>query len=140
MSEELDQCLKEIKLGAPIDLALTQMRDRVDSRLMATAIVTLLVARRTGGDLPQILEVTAAGLRELDRLEGVLRTKTAESKAQAYVMGAMPFALCAGMNSIDETWLPQLTDTLVGNAIVFVAAVLWMGAIFATRKVLAVNM
>ena len=64
MSQELDLLLKEVHLGTPLDRGVLGMSERVGSRIMASALATLLVGRQTGGDLPQILEESAATLRE----------------------------------------------------------------------------
>jgi tight adherence protein B len=140
IQDELEVTLKEIQLGTPIDQGLRNMRDRINTRNFSAAISTVLVARETGGDLPKILENSAASLREMDRLEGVLRTRTAEGKAQAYLMGALPFGLVFILQWLDPTWLAALTQSVVGYGIVAAATVLWIGAVILARKVLAVDM
>ncbi len=140
LSEELDLLIKAVRLGANMDSALRGMKARVKCRSMDTAIATLLVARDTGGDLPEVLEDTAGALREMERLDGVLRTKTAEGKSQGYLMGALPFALCGALHWIDPTWLGQLTRSPVGYLIMVVSGALWIGAVLVARKVLSVDM
>jgi tight adherence protein B len=140
LQDELELTLKEFQLGAPIDHALRNMRERINTRNFSAAISTVLVARETGGDLPKILEESSAALREMDRLEGVLRTKTAEGKAQAYLMGILPFVICAALHYIDPLWLPTLTKSITGYAILVSAVLLWVGSIIVTRKVLAVDL
>ena len=44
--------------------------------------------RQVGGNLPKVLETTAHTLREMKRLEGVIRTKTADGRMQLWVIGA----------------------------------------------------
>jgi tight adherence protein B len=97
------------------------------------------VGRQTGGDLPAILEQSALTLREMSRLEGVVRTKTAEGKAQAYVLGGIPFVLVGAIHLVDENWLPPLFETGLGLAILSVALTLWVAAIFLARRILTVD-
>lgn len=139
MSQELDLALKEMKLGTPLDQAVLNMSMRIGSPAISSALATILVGRQTGGDLPKILEESAATLREMARLEGVVRTKTAEGKTQAYVLGVIPFVLIGAIHMVDEHWLDPLGRTTLGFAIIAVAAVLWLGAIFLARKILAVD-
>ena len=106
---------------------------------MSGALATLLVARQTGGDLPAILEQSAATLREMARLEGVVRTKTAEGKAQAYVLGAIPFVLIVAIHLVDEHWLPPLFEKPLGLMILAVATTLWVAAILLARRILTVD-
>jgi tight adherence protein B len=139
ISEEVDLALKEITLGTPIDQAILGMSTRIGSLTVSGALATLLVGRQTGGDLPFILEQSAQTLREMSRLEGVVRTKTAEGKAQAYVLGGIPFVLIAAIHLVDEHWLPPLFETSLGLAILAVALSLWVAAIFLARRILTVD-
>jgi len=139
MSEELDLALKEMALGTPLDQAILNMSQRVGSISVSSALATILVGRTTGGDLPNILEESANTLREMARLEGVVRTKTAEGKMQAYVLGAIPFLLIGAIHLVDEHWLEPLGSTSMGFMIISVAAVFWLAAIFLARRILAVD-
>jgi tight adherence protein B len=139
-SEEIDLVLKEVRLGSPIDQALLHMGARVNSRLLWGAIATLLVARQTGGDVSRILEESAATLREMSRLEGVVKAKTADARAQAYVLAGMPFALLAAVHFIDPTWLDALGSSALGYLIVGAAGALWVLGFLSARKILAVDL
>lgn len=139
MSEELDLALKENKLGTPLDQAVLNMSARIGSQSVSSALATILVGRQTGGDLPRIMEESAATLREMARLEGVVRTKTAEGKSQAYVLGGIPFVLIGAIHMVDEHWLEPLGSSSMGFMIIAVAATLWVAAIFLARRILAVD-
>jgi len=139
MGEELDLCLKEIALGTPLDQAVMNMSIRINSQPVSGALATILVGRQTGGDLTRILEESAATLREMSRLEGVVRTKTAEGKAQAYVLGGIPFVLLGALYMVDPYWLKPLGETTLGYIIVGAATSLWLSAIILSRKILAVD-
>ncbi len=139
MSEELDLALKEMKLGTPLDQAILNMSTRIGSQSVSSALATILVGRQTGGDLPKILEESAATLREMARLEGVVRAKTAEGKSQAYVLGVIPFVLIGAIHLVDEHWLEPLGHSTLGFIIIGVAAVLWTAAIYLARRILAVD-
>ena len=139
MAEEIDLALKEMKLGTPLDQAILNMSQRINSPSVSSALATILVGRQTGGDLPHILEESASTLREMARLEGVVRTKTAEGKTQAYVLGVIPFVLIGAIHMVDEHWLEPLGETTLGYAIIIVAAILWLSAILWARRILAVD-
>jgi tight adherence protein B len=140
MSEELDLVIKEMKLGTPLDQAVLNMSTRIKSRLISSSLATILVGRQTGGDLPQILEQSASTLREMARLEGVVRTKTAEGKMQAIVLAAIPFVLLFALHQVDNTWLtPLFNGGFLGTAVIALATVLWVAALFLARKILSVD-
>ncbi|MBZ0117344.1 MAG: type II secretion system F family protein, partial [Sandaracinaceae bacterium] len=135
LAEELDIVLKEMQLGAPVDRALLDLGTRLKSRTVSGALAALLVARQTGGELSAILEETASSLREMIRLEGVLRAKTAEGRSQAYVLGALPFFLIGAIHYIDPAWLDPLMQTATGILVVMVSLALWLGAILMARRI-----
>ncbi len=139
MSEELDLMVKENQLGTPLDQAVLNSSERIGSPVISGALATLVIARQTGGDLPTILETSAASLREMARLEGVVRTKTAEGKGQTWVLGVVPFAMTLLLSWIDPNWMVPLTQSFVGYIIVTIAMVLWLGGILWARKILAVD-
>jgi tight adherence protein B len=139
MSEELDLTLKEIRLGSPLDEALLGLATRVKSRTLWGAVATLLVSRQTGGDVSRTLEESADTLREMARLEGVVRAKTADGRNQATVLSCIPFALVLAIHLIDPRWLAPLFTSTLGYAIVAAAGVLWLLGFGAARRILAVE-
>jgi tight adherence protein B len=137
--QEIEMVLKEFRLGTSLDQALQNMNSRIGSRSLAGALLVMRVARNTGGDLPSILESSAAALREMARLEGVARTKTAEGKLQTMVIAAIPFALVGMLQGMDPAFFLPLAQTFSGHLLVAGAAVFWLAAIAAARKILAVD-
>jgi tight adherence protein B len=138
-SEEIDLVLKEMKLGTPLDQAVLNMSRRVNSRIISSSLATILVGRQTGGDLPNILETSAGTLREMARLEGVVRTKTAEGKMQVVVLAVIPFGLLGMIHYMDDQWLRPLVETNLGYIIIGVATALWMTSLILARRILSVD-
>jgi tight adherence protein B len=139
MSEEVDLVLKEVRLGNPTDQALLHMAARCNSRTLWGAVATLLVSRQTGGDVSRILEDSADTLREMARLEGVVKTKTADGRAQAYVLGVLPVFLLAAIHFVDPHWLSALGSNALGYLITIAAAALWILGFLSARRILAVD-
>src|SRR5690606_2007506 len=140
LSEELHVLLGEVSFGRPLDDALNRWSARVQSRVLKLSLAILQVGRRTGGRLGEVLETGAASLREMERLEGVLRTKTAEGRAQAWVVAIIPFPVCYLVYLGDPLFFVPLYTTGTGYVLSAVAAVCWVGAILSARKILAVQL
>ncbi len=140
ISEELDIALKEYRLGTPLDRALQSMADRVGSRVVRTAVTTLQVARRTGGNLPLTLESSASSLREMARLEGVVRTKTADGRNQALVIGTLPAVLIILLYFVHPDLLMPLVTTTTGNILLGIAVALWIAAVLLAMRILKVDL
>lgn len=139
LRDELNSLSDELLLGSGVDEALARMADRIGSRTLRSAVATLRVGRNTGGQLPELLERSAAVLREMARLEGVFRTKTAEGRAQASVVSMIPFALLALLNWIDPQLIAPLFETPRGHLVLAAAATLWILQLLAARKILHVD-
>jgi tight adherence protein B len=137
--DEVREVLSETDLGRPIDEALIAMARRTDVPGFEPAVAAAVMGRRTGGDLPAILEGTARTLREISRLEGVVRTKTAEGRNQALVMGLVPPFLVLALHKIDPDWLAPMWHDPIGWILLGAAAVLEIAAVALIRKIMAVD-
>jgi len=127
-SEEVDLVVKELRLGVPLHQALSEAGRRIGSTTVSSALMMILVARQTGGDLSNTLEHASAALRESARLEGVLRTKTAEGRGQVVVLSLVPFVLCIVIAWLDRSWFDPLLHQAHGRAILAGCALAWTTA------------
>lgn len=139
MRQEVELALKEIKVGSTLEQALLHMAARVGSRQLDSALSAILIGRQVGGTLPKVLETTAGTLREMRRLEGVVHTKTAEGKAQLWVIGLMPFGLLVGLDVLWPGYFDPLTKSFVGYVIIIASTTCWLASIILARKVLSVD-
>jgi len=139
MSQELDVLIKEYELGTPLDDALDNLGRRIGSKTLAGTVMALKIARRSGGNLTEMLETAAASLREFARLEGVVRSKTAEGKAQAFVIGIIPLPMVLGIHAMDSQFFEPLFHSFLGQLVIAGAVLLWTIAILAARKILDVD-
>lgn len=137
--EEVELCVKEMKVGSTLDQALLNMGGRINSRQLDTALSAILIGRQLGGDLPRILDTTANTMREMIRLEGVVKTKTAEGKAQLWVLGAFPFIFAVVLNMMEPGFYDPLKKPIAGWAIAAFAGVSWLVSLLLARKVLSVE-
>jgi tight adherence protein B len=139
MNQELEVLVKQYELGTPLDQALENLSQRINSKVLAGTVTALKIARRSGGNLTGMLETAASSLREFARLQGVVRTKTAEGKAQTFVIAMIPALLIFLINSLDHHFFDPLFHSFKGQLIVAGATVLWVLAILLTRKILNVD-
>jgi tight adherence protein B len=139
LRQELSLTIRETKLGMPLDRALRQMVQRVRSPVVSAAVATLNIARSSGGELSKTLETAAASLREMARLEGVVRTKTAEGRAQSVLVGVIPGPLLWLLQSVNPHLFDPLWSTPRGHVLVGIAVLLWASALLWARRIVAVD-
>lgn len=136
--EEVQVLVKELKLGVPVDRALQALSERTGSDIVSAAMTAIVVARRTGGDLPSALEDSATSLRETARLEGVLRTKTAEGRGQVLVLSIAPIMLCAVIRWLEPTWFDATLQHPVGRMLIVGCVLVWLVAALWARRIVEV--
>lgn len=137
--DEVELAVKEMRLGSTLDQALLLMASRIGSRQVDSALAAILIGRQVGGNLPKILETTALALREMQRLEGVVRTKTAEGRAQLYALAVFPIIMTYVLHRISPGYFDPLTENLLGYIVLSIAIALWIAALVAARKILNVD-
>jgi tight adherence protein B len=140
LRQELELAVKHMRLGSTVEQSLLHMSGRVGSRQLDTALCAMIIGRQVGGNLPQIMETTADAMREMARLEGVVRTKTAQGKAQLWVLALFPFALMFAFNAVSRGYFDPLTASALGYLVTIVALALWGGSIVVARRILAVDL
>lgn len=123
---ELRRTAAELLAGARTDDALEAMRRRARSPGMDALVTACLLQRRAGGDLARLLRDSARALEEQARLEGEVRSATAQARFTALLVVLLPLggALLAELASpgwFAGLWSSFLTAWLVGIALVLQA-------------------
>ena len=136
LAEELDRCTKEIRLGAPVDAALRSLTERVGSPMLAAAVTTLIIGRRTGGALPTLLDESARASREHLRLERVFRQHLAAARLQFFALSLGPPLLIGGLDRMQPGFFDPLLGSPLGLTILVGAGALWLVAILIARRVM----
>ena len=98
---EFAEVFRQQNFGMPLRDALLQMVDRVpsqDLRVMATAII---VQRETGGNLVEILDRTVFVIRERQRIQGEIRTQTAQGRLTGWILTMLPVVMGLLINVVD---------------------------------------
>lgn len=137
--QEIDLVVAEMRVGNTLEQALINMSARIGSRTIDSALSAVLIGLQVGGNLPTVLENTAATIREMNRLEGVVRSKTGEGRAQLWVLVGFPFGICAAFNFVQPGYFDPLQQSFAGYAVMTLAITLWVAALLLARKVLTVD-
>jgi tight adherence protein B len=137
--QEVELANKEMKVGSTLEQAVLAMAARVGSRQLDSALSAVLIGRQVGGNVPHVLETTANTLREMKRLEGMIRTKTADGRMQMWVIGAMPPLILLGLNVLQPGYFHPLTQSVMGYAVIAIVSACWVVGLLLARKVLQVD-
>jgi tight adherence protein B len=136
---EVERVLREMRVGSTLEQALLNMTSRLKSQTMDQALSAVLIGLQVGGNLPVVLENTASTIREMNRLDGVVKTKTSEGRAQLWVLALFPFFICGAFNYVEEGYFEPLQTTVTGYIVTMVAIGFWMASLIVARKILKVD-
>jgi len=140
LNQELSQTLRELRVGSTLEQALTDLSARVGSTTLDTTISALLIGRRVGGNIPEILSETGASLREMNRMHAVLRSKTADGRVQTGVLAVFPVGIVLTFDLLSPGYFTPLTQTAIGSLIAIAAGVLWIAALALSHRIMKVQL
>ncbi len=81
----------KMKLGRTMEAALQETADRLGTAEFQFFVISLQIQRETGGNLAETLSNLADVLRKRAGMKLKIRAMSSESKASAYIIGALPF-------------------------------------------------
>jgi tight adherence protein B len=83
----------KMKIGRTMEAALQETADRLGTPEFQFFVITLAIQRETGGNLAETLSNLADVLRKRGQMKLKIRAMSSESKASAYIVGALPFSV-----------------------------------------------
>ena len=91
VGEEFKLVTERIRIGRTMEEALQETADRLNTPEFSFFVITLAIQRETGGNLAETLSNLADVLRKRAQMKLKIRAMSSESKASAYIVGALPF-------------------------------------------------
>jgi tight adherence protein B len=91
IGEEFRQINERIRIGKTMDESLQETADRLGTPEFQFFCISLAIQRETGGNLAETLSNLADVLRKRAQMKLKIRAMSSESKASAYIIGALPF-------------------------------------------------
>jgi len=88
---EFRAVVDKMKIGRTMDAALNETAQRLGTPEFQFFVISLAIQRETGGNLAETLSNLADVLRKRAAMKLKIRAMSSESKASAYIIGALPF-------------------------------------------------
>jgi len=108
VSDEFQRVVREIGLGVGPQEALLHLVRRVASDDLDLMVVAILVQFEIGGNLSRILDSIASTMRERVKLNGEIRTMSAQGRMAGYVLSGMPVAIGGVLMLIAPSYMGAL--------------------------------
>jgi tight adherence protein B len=105
VGEEFKQVNERIKIGRTMEDALQESADRLNTPEFNFFVITLAIQRETGGNLAETLSNLADVLRKRAQMRLKIKAMSSESKASAYIIGALPFCVFGVITWINPEYM-----------------------------------
>jgi tight adherence protein B len=138
-SAEFNRVVAEVRLGRPVEEALTMMADRIGSEDFKWAVLGVNVQRQVGGNLAEVLDTVADTIRERDTIRRQIDVLSAEGKLSIGILAALPFLVAAYIAKVNPGYLNLLFSTRTGLVMLVTAGCLMAVGIAWMRKVVNID-
>jgi len=139
IAQEFGVFLQQTRVGVSFSDALQSMDNRVGSDDLKLVVLAIETARQTGGNLTEIFEQISATIRERMRIEGRIRTMTAQGKLQGIVVGLMPVVIALALMIVDPEMMIPFLHSIAGIIIMIAVAVLVAIGGLIIRRIVAID-
>ncbi len=123
-SSEFEKALKEVQIGASIEDALHHLEERMPNKDLEIMVNSIEILRQSGGNMVETFENLAETLKNRKKIEGKIKTLTAQGRIQAIILCVMPFAMALILYFLNREYISPLFSTVLGWVILSLVVVL----------------
>ena len=116
---EFGEVYKKQNYGLPFREALMQLLDRVPSQDLRVLVTGILVQKDTGGNLAEILDRILFVIKERIRIQGDIRTHTAQGRMTGWILCALPIVMMVLINMVNPGYSNVLFTDPLGKKMLY---------------------
>jgi len=139
IAQEFSMFLQQLRIGVTFEEAIEDMDRRIGSEDLTLMIQSIEIARQTGGNLTEVFDRIAATIRERQRIEGKIKSLTAQGKLQGMVVGAMPLLLGFALYVVDPGMMLGFVKSVIGLAVLVVIVIMELIGAFIIKKIVTID-
>jgi tight adherence protein B len=124
---EFGEVFRQQNLGLPLRDALMQLLERYPS--------LDLVQKETGGNLVEILDRTVGVIRDRLRIQGEIRTQTAQGRLTGWILSALPVIMLILINLINPGYSRILLTDPLGRKLIYISACMLVVGTYIINKI-----
>jgi tight adherence protein B len=131
---EFQQLCDSQSMGVPLDQSMQRMYDRMPLAEVNFFSIVLVIQQKTGGNLSESLGNLSGVLRARKLMKEKVKALSAEAKASAMIIGALPIVVMAMVYFTRPAYIATLFTDPVGHLILLGCAVMMSMGIFIMHK------
>jgi tight adherence protein B len=115
LAGELRRAFEEQNLGQPLDIVLRKLSERVPSMDVQFFVSAVLLQKRTGGNLAEVLDKLAQLIRERFKLRARIKSASAQGIMSGRILSAIPAIVAGIMSVVNPQYSRFFIDDPVGH-------------------------
>jgi tight adherence protein B len=123
VKEELEITLREMQFGVSVEESLNRLHERMPSDDLDLMIQAILIQRQVGGNLAVVLEKNVHTIRERIKIQGQIKTLTAQGKMSGTVVALLPLGLSGMLSLVNPGYMTPLFTNPIGIALLCIAGI-----------------
>lgn len=139
ISKEFGRVLKEMSFGLDQTQSLNNLLKRVESEDLKLMVTAIIIQKETGGNLSEILDNIAETIRDRVRLQGEVKTLTAQGKFSGMIVAIVPFALALFMYMANKPYIMLLFTEPLGRIMLSIAFVNEIIGVLLIKKIIKIE-
>jgi tight adherence protein B len=108
LSEEFGRVVQETRLGDSVVDAMGRMADRLEIRDLQWIVQAIRIQQSVGGKLADLLYTLGDYIRSRDEIRREVRTLTAEGRASAWMLGALPVLVLLAVQVLNPEYMKPM--------------------------------
>lgn len=139
LSLEFGRVLRENLVGIPVEEALLNLTERVESKDLELVVTGMLIQRQVGGNLAEVLDSIAKTIEKRIKMRAKIRALTAQGRMSAWVVSLLPFALGFFVFGMHPEFGRIMLDESLGIAMLAVGGIMMLLGILLIRRVVNID-
>jgi tight adherence protein B len=139
LAGEFRRAFDEQNLGLPLEVALEKMAKRVPSMDVHFFVSAVLLQKRTGGNLAELLEKLATLIRERFKLRGRIRAISAHGRMTGTVLSMIPAGVATIMFYVNPSYLMFFIEDPLGHKLAAGAVLLQLIGFGIIKKIVTIE-
>jgi tight adherence protein B len=117
LGSELRVMLNEVELGSTLEDALARLRERAQDDDLDLTIDAILIQRRVGGNLAEVLTNISWTIRERIRMRGEVKALTGQARLSGWLLSLLPIGIGTVLFLMDPEYMGVMIHTTLGRTL-----------------------
>ncbi len=139
IGDEFGRVAKECRLNVPVEKALDNLVERLESPDIELVVTAVKVQQQVGGRLAEVLEGIGETIRERIRIQGEIRALTAQGRLSGWVISLLPLVLAFLAYTMNPEYILPLVEEPLGRLLLAGAVVMETVGILVIQRIIRVE-